>query len=332
MMSGNETGRSVIRPTLMAIAVLDVVAAATVGLVTNVASSNGRVPPPVAWLQVGFRAWWDLGGVVLLSIALAILTIVSERLVTSAFYDDALATAVERQWSAAAMERKILVPAPVPIRWELVRSANLSGSPEAAINSRVFNPLPTHPQISEAKVSAGGGLEELFNVYAGLNSGRLVLLGRPGSGKTGAAILLLLDALRSRARIQDHDERRRTPVPVLLSAYGWAPGDGQSFQSWLVDRLGEEYRMFRRGKGRAAARELVLSGGVAVILDGLDQIPETAKALMLAALDPANIQADIRVILLSRTTEFEKAVREGHLQGGLVLQLLLLTPLMIVQY
>jgi len=47
---------------------------------------------------------------------------------------------------------------------------------------------------------AAGDLGDLHSVYGGLGSGRLVIAGPPGSGKTGAAVLLLLAALRRRAQ------------------------------------------------------------------------------------------------------------------------------------
>jgi hypothetical protein len=44
----------------------------------------------------------------------------------------------------------------------------------------------------------GGRIGDLFAVYAGLDSGRLIVLGDAGTGKSAAAILTVLDALNHR--------------------------------------------------------------------------------------------------------------------------------------
>ena len=60
-------------------------------------------------------------------------------------------------------------------------------------------------------------------VYARLHHGRLVLIGDPGAGKTGAMILLLLEALRYRQRMPE-TARTDVPVPVWLTLGSWDPG------------------------------------------------------------------------------------------------------------
>ena len=70
--------------------------------------------------------------------------------------------------------------------------------------------------------SANGRLEDLHAVYGGLGSGRLVIIGGPGSGKSGAAVLLVLAALKHRAQMPEPD-RQLVPVPVLFTLHGWDP-------------------------------------------------------------------------------------------------------------
>ena len=87
-------------------------------------------------------------------------------------------------------------------------------------------------------------LEDLHAIYGGLGSGRLVIIGGPGSGKSGEAVLLILAALKYRAQRPEKD-RELVPVPVLVTAHGWDPTT-QSIEHWLAARLQQTYPLFCR--------------------------------------------------------------------------------------
>lgn len=136
---------------------------------------------------------------------------------------DLLAEAVSGQWRKEAAQRRMLTPDPIPIRWRL-SDLNAAGAAAVGVADQppTFPPLPGQARIREADLQAGGGRRELHSAYAGLASGLIVVVGPPGAGKNVAAILLLLDALEHRDRLED-SQRARTPVPVLLTAHGWNP-------------------------------------------------------------------------------------------------------------
>jgi hypothetical protein len=58
-----------------------------------------------------------------------------------------------------------------------------------------------------------GGLSDLVGVYSGLGSGRLVILGGPGTGKTAAAIVLLVNNLGHRQSLSDEQRAESSPRP-----------------------------------------------------------------------------------------------------------------------
>lgn len=232
---------------------------------------------------------------------------------------DALATAVLAQWERAAAERRLRYPAPIPVRWRWSYRAVTGPIEEAlgAAGSARFAPLPGIAAATLATVD-GGGLGDLFGVLGGLDSGRVIVLGDAGTGKSAAAILTMLDALKHRQGLDDA-QRPRVPVPVLLTAHGWDPRH-QRLDQWLAARLDAEYPFLRSDiYGRNAATRLVDDGRVALVLDGFDEIADKLRPAAIRALDQ---QALLRLMVLTRTRELVDAVAGGHLHGAAALELL----------
>ncbi|MFF2205065.1 hypothetical protein [Streptomyces sp. NPDC058145] len=215
---------------------------------------------------------------------------------------DELARAVWTQWQEEAGLRRLLEPPPLPPRWR-VTGRDLSGPVGAATAKgrwARFEPLPGLAAVTQERLRAGGGLDDLHAVYGGLASGRLLLLGAPAVGKTATAVLLLLAALRHRARPDlSAKERARVPVPVLLTLDGWDPAREKPTE-WAAQRLSREYTLFAGRGGRGRARQLLESGRVALFLDGLDEVDgNKLRGAMVTAL----AQAPCRLVLVSRALE-----------------------------
>ena len=227
---------------------------------------------------------------------------------------DVLAQAVAGQWTRAAADRGLLVPEPIPVRWRRP-SVPLAGPAAAAAAARRFEPLPGMTLVTAPQL-AKGDISDLHRLYAGLGSGRLVIAGAPGSGKSGAAVLLILAALAHREQVLETD-RPRVPVPVMFTLHGWDPL-ARPVRDWLALRLGQTYPVLAGRDGAAQSARLLAEGKIAVILDGLDEIPADLQPAALRALSQ---QATFRLVILSRTGEMAAAAAQSHLDGAAAVEL-----------
>lgn len=235
---------------------------------------------------------------------------------------DELARAVGAQWEEEAALRRLLVPAPLPVRWRVTSrkvTDRVAGATAEGRRAR-FAPLPGLAAVTREQLRRGGGLAELYAVYGGLASGRMYLVGTPAAGKTAAAVLLLLDALRCRADAAPQD-RARVPVPVLLTLDGWDPAR-ESPTEWAAGRLSRGYTLFRGRGGLERARRLLESGRVALLLDGLDEVGGKLRNAMVSALE----QAPFRLVLISRAKEAVLTAKWAGLAGAVALEILPVAP------
>jgi hypothetical protein len=227
---------------------------------------------------------------------------------------DLLAGAVEQEWTRAAGERGLLEPEPIAVRWHRP-AAPFTGPVAAAVASTRFAPLPGVAAAGEQRLQEGR-VSELHEVYGGLGSGRLMIVGGPGSGKSSAAVLLILAALHHRRSVSGK-VRPAVPVPVVFTLHGWDPR-AQQARDWLAERLWQAYPLFAGKQGAAAARSMLDKGQIAAILDGLDEIPRDLRPAVLRALSQ---QATFRLVLLARGAEMADAAARVPLRGAAVVEL-----------
>lgn len=83
---------------------------------------------------------------------------------------------------------------------------------------------------------SSGTLTDIAESYREIPSGRLVILGRPGAGKTVTAVRCALDLLTPR--------QAGAPVPLLVDVKSWNPA--ASLTDWLRERLEREHPFLAR--------------------------------------------------------------------------------------
>ena len=144
---------------------------------------------------------------------------------------DQLAVAVGKQWTDEAAVRRLNDPYPLPVSWAAA-DASLTDAWDSLVKLAVSGvgwpkPPPAGTWAAGPDDLAGEG-GELAEVLARVPTGRLVVLGEPGAGKTMLMVRLVLDLLT-----------RRTGggrVPILASVASWNPAE-QDLRGWLGAQL-----------------------------------------------------------------------------------------------
>jgi hypothetical protein len=182
---------------------------------------------------------------------------------------DDLAKTVGKEWYEEARVRRLRDPKVLPLTWSTGR---MDGK---------FDDVT----------------RQLADGYGQVRSGRLVVLGEPGSGKTVLAILLTLGLLNCRSA--------GSAVPVLLAASSWDPIQ-ESMDDWVIRTVATSYYNGQQDSPRA----LLDHGLLLPILDGLDEIPESARRSAVRGINDA-IGADRPVVVTCRSAEYDDVIEGG---------------------
>ncbi|ANP52086.1 hypothetical protein AVL59_23205 [Streptomyces griseochromogenes] len=190
-----------------------------------------------------------------------------------------LAASVQEQWQAEWRLRRLQDPYPFQVHWSRAEA----WLADAAENGG----LPVEP---------GEGPEGISPAFDTVPSRRLVVLGEPGSGKTVLAVRFTLERLAHRA-VGD-------PVPAVFPLSGWQP-ERQRLRDWMTAHLRATY------PGAPWTSKLLAAGLVLPVLEGLDEMPESAWGAALRRLN-AELDPGEPVLLTCRTAAYTKAVESGN--------------------
>ncbi|WP_406415860.1 helix-turn-helix domain-containing protein [Streptomyces sp. NBC_01614] len=201
-----------------------------------------------------------------------------------------LAKQVAARWQREEEQRQVQDPFPLPVRW---RTAS------QAVTDHWANILRLPARATADPLDLDGQLDEISDTYRRIPSGRLVVLGRSGSGKTILALRFVLDHLKSRTSAE--------PVPVIFSVGAWNPTT-LTLRDWLTAQLTRDHPGYAaRGSGRESlASALVESGRILPVLDGFDEMADGLRRPALEALNATTLP----LLLTSRPAEYAAAVAE----------------------
>jgi transcriptional regulator with XRE-family HTH domain len=179
-------------------------------------------------------------------------------------------------------------PVPLPVGWRQ--------APATLIDSWANIRLAKQGEPA-APIDLAGQLDEIVPVYQRIPSGRLVVLGRAGSGKTILTTRFVLDLLTTRGPAD--------PVPVIFGVGSWNPTT-TGLRDWLVEQLVRDHPGLAAPghAGATLAAALVETDRILPVLDGFDEIAGGLHRAALAALSATPLP----LLMTSRVDEYRAAV------------------------
>lgn len=199
-----------------------------------------------------------------------------------------LARETKRRWQREEEQRQVHDPFPLPLCWQPAPAQLV----DYAANVQRLPPGAT------AHLDLSGDMGSISEVYRRIRSGRLVILGRAGSGKSIMLIRLVLDSLAAFTL----PER----VPMIFNLGSWDP-TAITLRDWLIGQLLRDHPHLARRTpgGPTLAAALVDADLILPILDGFDEIADGLRREALEAFNATSMP----LVLTSRRDEYAEAVR-----------------------
>lgn len=227
---------------------------------------------------------------------------------------DILAGRLYAQWQNEIKVQRLNNPCPLSIRWGPADQSLVTGWAELERLARFGPgwPEPPPPGVwAKCPSELEGEGNQLVDMLSRVPTGRLLVLGEPGSGKTILMVRLLLDMLRRR--------NSGDPVPVLVSVASWNPAT-TDLREWLIGRMSTDHPALTAlvpFQGTTWAKALLDHGLIVPILDGLDEISDARRDQAIDGICNA-ISPGWQVILTSRTRQYWEAMRSGNGRPGIM--------------
>lgn len=158
----------------------------------------------------------------------------------------------------------------------------------------------------------------VISIFDELGSGRtLLILGKPGSGKTITLLQLARDLIRSAQQDIEY------LIPIVFNLSSW--NGKQTIAEWLVEELNTKYQVPKSiGQPWIKQQQLLL------LLDGLDEVRTENRDTCVAALNAFQQEYATEMVVCSRIQDYQVLSNRLNFQRAIYLKPL--TPVQIYCY
>ncbi|MFC6022622.1 NACHT domain-containing protein [Plantactinospora solaniradicis] len=222
-----------------------------------------------------------------------------------------LAEHVRRSPVDEALLKTLEEPYPLPVSWSNA-VADYQPSWRTICRSSEGEPL-----------DLSGRDGAIYDSYLRVPSGRMLVLGSAGSGKS---IMVMRLARRLIA-----ERTSDGPIPLLLYVASWDAANLR-FDHWIVSQIANRYPQLSMLHPRwaEAVRDLLNANLILPVLDGLDEMTEERAALCLRRLNELPAQ---RLVLTCRSGFYNRYLQQGEkLRGAAVILIEPLDPTKVANY
>ena len=202
---------------------------------------------------------------------------------------------VRRTWINSVLDRSLAQVARIEL--------GFAEQPDAV--TQPWGTLLRQPGHPDQHLPPGTRLDQLAERF----DRHLLVLGAPGAGKT----TLLLEYARDLLDQAAHDPA--APIPVVFHLSGW-PAEQPPLAEWLVTELGLRY-----GVSHRLAQNLVERDRLAVLLDGLDEVPRDRRAECVQAVNAfRGVHGGMPLAVCARSREYADLAAKLALSGAVEVQ------------
>uniref|UniRef100_UPI0018ED7023 helix-turn-helix domain-containing protein n=1 Tax=Glycomyces salinus TaxID=980294 RepID=UPI0018ED7023 len=168
-----------------------------------------------------------------------------------------LARELRLRWREEEEHRQLRDPFPLPVRWRPM-------APELLDSWANIRRCP--PGATAEPIDLTGRLDQIADLYRRIPSGRLVVIGRAGAGKSILTLRFALDSLSGSRSPTD-------PVPVIFRLESWNP-ETTKLRDWMAEQLLRDHPGLSAPApgGATLAVALIEHDLILPILDGFDEV------------------------------------------------------------
>ncbi len=217
-------------------------------------------------------------------------------------YEQRLVNLVRKRWIKGVLKSSLYHDIFLPLEFVEHPEAVTRFSREERPKMREqVRPLPTGNQIDD--------------IFYNQADGRLLILGKPGVGKTTLMLELAHEQLDRIERSTQAQQGNVYTLPVILHLSSWIE-KRLPLETWVIEELDRIYHIPRQ-----VGKDFIYQEKLLLLLDGFDEIHQQAQAACIAALNTYLEEYELaELVLCSRSSTYENLATLINLNTAIEVQ------------